>query len=126
MTMKKILSITTFVLLMLSAKVFAQSNLTWIVNDKGEKDYFKNKVEITSSFSGFASTVEAAVFFEKIKKNSEITSVQTLGKDANGNYLVSFKVKQPHTGKYYVEMFSKMGVGMVEARGKKKTTRELL
>jgi len=124
--MKNFLSITTFVLLMLSAKVFAQNNLTWIIIDKYEKGYFKNKLEIKSSFSGFTNASEAAAFFKKIKTNPEITSFETLGKDTKGNYLVSFNVKEPHDGNYYMAMFNKMGVSDVELNGQKKSFKEIL
>ena len=124
--MKKILTATAFTLLMFSAKVFAQNNITWVLNDKVENGYFKNKTEITSSFSGFGSASEASTFFEKLKLNPNISSVTTKGKDAKGNYLATFVVKEAHTGKYYVEMMNKMGVTDVEMNGEKKSATSLM
>jgi hypothetical protein len=124
--MKKKLSMLTFILVMLSAKIFAQSNLTWVITDKYEKGYFKDKLEIKSAFSGFTNAAEASGFFDKLKNQPAIASIEPLGKDVKGNYLVSFKVKEPHVAKYYVSMFSRMGVTNVIVNGETKTAQEIL
>src|SRR6185312_8109660 len=115
--MKKNIFITTCILLVLSVKLFSQSNLTWVINDKYENGYFKNKVEIKSGFSGFANAAEATTFFNKLKGNPEIVSVEQLGKDAKGNYLTSIKVKEPRNGNFYLTTFNKLGVNNVDFGG---------
>src|ERR1700756_5224638 len=124
--MKKIFTVTAFTLLMFSAKVFAQTNITWILSDKVEKGYFKNKTEFTSTFSGFSNAAEATAFFDKLKTIPNILSVTTNGKDAKGNYRATFTVKEPQAGKYYASIMSKIGVSEVEMNGQKKTTKSLL
>jgi hypothetical protein len=126
MNMKKNITTTVFILLILSVRLFAQNNLTWIINEKVENGYFKNKLEIKSSFSGFTNAIEAAAFFNKIKTNPEILSVEPLGKDEKGNYSVMFKVKEVHNAKFYLNMFNKTGVSYVEINGRKKGIPETL
>lgn len=124
--MKKNITATAFILLVLSVRLFAQSNLTWVINDKYEKGYFKSKTEIKSSFVGLLNATEAASFFKKIKENPEILSVDQLGKDSKGNYSVLLKVKEPQSAKFYLTMLNKIGVSNVELDGVKKSVQETM
>ena len=125
--MKKILTPFLFALVVFSStKVFSQANLTWILAGKPEKGYFKEKTTLDGSFSGFNNQNEVKAFCEKLKTNSLVASVQSLGKDAVGNYKITISMKEPNSGKYYAEWLNKLNVAYIQVGSEKKSTEELI
>lgn len=122
--MKKILSIACLVLLVLSSKVNAQSNLTWIVKDKIEDKTFDSKLEFHIAIEGLANQNEAILFCNKMRANQEVESCENLGKDETGAYLVTCKMKKPNEAIYYIGWAQKLGISYIVAKGEKKTPTE--
>ena len=119
--MKKILSIAIFTLMLLSAKSYAQTNLSWTIKDNGA---LKTRTEINSSFSGFSNQNEALAFFQKLRSNPDVASCEDLGKDASGNYNAKIKMKDVHNKQYYASFAMKYGITSITANGMTKTPRE--
>jgi len=125
--MKKIVAPFLFALVMFSsAKVFSQTNLTWILSGKPEQGYFKQKTTFDGSFSGFNNQNEVVAFCEKLKTNQLVASLQNLGKDVSGNYRIIFTMKEPNSGKYYAEWLHKLNVAFIQVGSEKKSTAEIL
>lgn len=122
--MKKIVSITCFVLLILSSKINAQNNLTWVVKDKIEDNTFKTKLDFHILIEGLANQNEATEFCNKIRANKEVESCENLGKEANGSYSILFKMRKPNEASYYIGWAQKLGVSYIIAKGEKKTPAE--
>lgn len=122
--MKKILSITCLLLLVLSTKINAQSNLTWVVKDKIEDKTFDSKLEFHISVEGLANQNEAVLFCNKIRSNQEVESCENLGKDEKGAYSITFKMKKPNQAIYYIGWAQKLGISYIVAKGEKKTPSE--
>ena len=122
--MKKIISILTIVLSILSINAIAQSNLTWVMKEKGDKTYFQ-KTEFNCGISGLNNQKEATAFFNKIKENPDVASVSDKGKDAAGNYTMTIMMKSIQNKKYYFDWATKLGITTVMAvNGQKKTLQE--
>lgn len=124
--MKKILSITCLVLLILSFKSYAQSNITWTLKDKGEKEFFKTHTAFHSNFSGFNNKEESSKFIDKIKSDPEIASAIVSNVDAKGNCDIVLNMKQPHDKVYYVGLAQKLGITYIQYNGQKKTPTEIM
>ena len=111
---------------MLSAKVYAQSNLTWKVKDNIQKGFFKSHTTFNTSFTGFTSKEEANKFFSKMKSNPEVLSAETSNVDANGNCDLKLVMKQTHDKMYYVGLAQKLGIAYFEINGVKKTPSQII
>jgi hypothetical protein len=122
--MKKILSIACLLLLVLSVKVNAQSNLTWIVKDKIEDKTFNSQLEFHILVEGLANQNEAIMLCNKIRTNQEVESCENLGKDEKGAYSIHFKMKNPKEAIYYIGWVQKLGFSYIVAKGEKKTPEE--
>jgi hypothetical protein len=122
--MKKILSIACLLLLVLSAKVNAQSNLTWIAKDKIEDKTFNSQLEFHILVEGLANQNEAIMLCNKIRTNQEVESCENLGKDEKGAYSINFKMKSPKEAIYYIGWAQKLGISYIVAKGEKKTPAE--
>lgn len=122
--MKKILSITCLLLLVLSTKINAQSNLTWIVKDKIEDKTFDSKLEFHISVEGLTNQNEAILFCNKMRANQEVESCENLGKDETGAYSITFKMKKPNEAMYYIGWAQKLGISYIVAKGEKKSPAE--
>lgn len=124
--MKKILTITSLVILMLATKAYSQSNLTWTLKDNVQKGYFKTNTIINSNFSGFTSKDEATKFCAKIKANAEVASAEVSNSDASGNCDIKLTFKQTHDRLYYLGMAQKLGVAYILVNGDKKTPTQIV
>lgn len=122
--MKKILSITCFVLLVFTTKVNAQNNLTWIVKDNIEDNTFKTRLEFHVAIEGLSNQNEVTNFCNKIKANPEVESCESVGKDANGGYLINLKMKKTNEALYYIGWANKLGISYIVVKGEKKSTAE--
>lgn len=122
--MKKILALVCLTLAVLTTKVHAQSNLTWIVKDKLTGDAVKRKLDFTVSLSGLGNQNEMTAFCQKIRSNNEVASCEDLGKDAAGNYTIRLKMKNVQDAKYYLGWVQKLGVAFIDINGEKKTPEE--
>ena len=124
--MKKIFSITCLAILMLSAKAYSQSNLTWKVKDNIQKGFFKSHTTFNTSFTGFTSKDEATKFFTKMRSNPEVVSAEVSNADANGNCDLKLVMKEAHDKMYYVGLAQKLGVAYFEVNGKKQTPDQIV
>lgn len=122
--MKKILSIIFFALFAFSPKANAQNNLTWVVKDKIEENTFKTRLEFHIAIEGLSSPNEATAFCNKMKTNQEVESCENVGKDENGAYLITLKMKKVNEAIYYIGWAQKLGISYIVAKGEKKTTAE--
>jgi hypothetical protein len=121
--MKKIISLCFFALLVLSGKIYAQSNLTWIPTSFGKG---AKVTQAKEAFTGFNNEKEVATFAQNVRNNPDVASCESLGKDASGNYVFDIKMKEAHGAKYYLNWAPKLGIAYVMVNGEKKTPRELL
>lgn len=110
----------------MATKAYSQSNLTWTLNEKGEKGFFKTHTAFHSNFSGFSNKEESAKFIDKIKSNPEIASADVSNMDAKGNCDVVLNMKQPHDKVYYVALAQKLGITYIQYNGQKKTPSEIM
>ena len=122
--MKKILSIACFTLLVLSSRLNAQSNLTWIAKDKIEDNTFKTRLEFHVAVAGLMNDNEANSFCDKMRTNKDLESCVNSGKDSNGSYLITFKMKKVNESIYYIGWAQKLGIAYIEAKGQRKTPAE--
>jgi|SRR6185437_5763447 len=121
--MKKIISILTVVLSIFSINAIAQSNLTWVMKEKGD-NYFQ-KTEFNCGISGLNNQKEATAFSNKIKENPDVASVLDKGKDAAGNYAMTIMMKSIQNKNYYFSWATKLGITTVMyVNGEKKTLQE--
>ncbi len=111
---------------MLSAKAYAQSNLTWKVKDNIQKGFFKSHTTFNTSFTGFTSKDQANKFFTKMRSNPEVVSADVSNVDANGNCDLKLVMKETHDKMYYVGLAQKLGVAYFEVNGKKQTPDEIV
>ncbi|MES2131783.1 MAG: hypothetical protein V4506_05490 [Bacteroidota bacterium] len=119
--MKKLLSIVCLSVLMLSAKVYAQSNITWTIKDNVQKGFFKTSTTFNTHFSGFTTKAQSDVLIQKMKAFSDVASATTTNADANGNCDLKLVMKSAHEKRYYLGVAQKLGIQYVEVNGNKKT-----
>lgn len=124
--MKKILTITSLVILMLATKAYSQSNLTWTVKDKVQKGFFKSSKVINSNFSGFSNKEEATVFINKLKADRSVLSAEVTSTDAKGNSDVKITFRDNHDKKFYVGMAQKYQVAYIAVNGDRKTPTQIM
>jgi uncharacterized protein (DUF2141 family) len=123
--MKKILSITSLIILLLSFKAYSQSNLTWTIKDQLEKGGIKTATVFNSNFAGFTSKQEAIAFSQKLKASQEIVSCDIIS-NSGTNCDIKLVMKQPHDKRYYAGFAAKMGISYIQVNGTKKTPAQWL
>ena len=124
--MKKVFSALAFMLMIYSSNSFAQSNLNWVLKEKADDAYFKRS-EFIFSFSGLSNPKDMTAFYAKLKANTDVSSVQEKGKDADGNYSFLIQMKAPQAKNYYLNWATKLGVAyIVNLKGDKKTPQQML
>jgi hypothetical protein len=124
--MKKILAITSVVILMLATKAYSQSNVTWTVKDKVQKGFFKTSKVINSNFSGFSNKEEATIFINKLKADRAVLSAEVSNTDAKGNSDVVLTFRDNHDKRFYVGMAQKYQVAYIAVNGDKKTPAQIM
>ena len=77
-----------------------------------------------SMFSIFLPSFEAITFCNKIRSNQEVASCENSGRDANGAYSITFKMKKANEAIYYIGWAQKLGIDFIVAKGEKKTPTE--
>ena len=106
---------------MLSAKVYAQSNITWTIKDNVQKGFFKTNTSFNTHFSGFSSKAQSDDLIQKMKAFSDVASATTTNADANGNCDLKLIMKSAHEKRYYLGVAQKLGIQYIEVNGTKKT-----
>jgi hypothetical protein len=99
--MKKYIATTLFLFIVLTGKIYSQSNLTWAFLEKFEKGQVKTTLQFKTKLSGFKNIQEA---------NSEVKSCIITNSDNAGNCDLLLIMKTPHNKKYYLTYAQKMGV----------------
>lgn len=123
--MKKIFSIGTLAMLMMSFNAYCQSNLNWVVKDNVQNDFFKSHTTLNTSITGFSNKTQADAFINQLRANSEVMSVEVSNTDASGNGDLKLTMKAIHDDMYYIGLAQKMGVEYVTVNGQKKTPMQL-
>lgn len=108
--MKKYIATTLFLFIVLTGKIYSQSNLTWAFLEKFEKGQVKTTLQFKTKLSGFKNIQEANKSINILKTNSEVKSCIITNSDNAGNCDLLLIMKIPHNKKYYLTYAQKMGV----------------
>lgn len=123
--MKKLLTLTLLSFIFsLSAK--SQSNIILSLTDKVEKGYFKTRNVFNASISGFSSKEESNKFYNYLKSNGDVKSIEVFNPDARGNSNIKLTMKAFHDKKYFIVLATKLNVGYIEINGEKKTVEAMM
>jgi hypothetical protein len=120
--MKKIslLSLLVFLLTAFSFSTKAQTSPTIIVKDKIDENYFKRRLELKATITGYNSENDVKKLCSSIATNGSIKKCETTGNDGNGNYDVVIVVKEPQEFSFYKGLAIKNNILYVVVNGEKK------
>lgn len=124
--MKKIFTIFVLGLIVLSGKIYAQSNITWTFTDPFEKHFFKSRTEFNMIVTGLNDDKAATAMHDKIVSNKDVAACTPFVKNAAGGYTTNLKMVKAQDGHYFMNWAEKIGVTYFSAGGKTKSLAELL
>jgi hypothetical protein len=122
--MKILFTFLTLAIMSLTGKAYAQSNPTWIFNDKAESKFFMSHTTFNITMSGLTQEQVTAIYGQ-IKSNKDVASCSAPTKNAAGNYNIVLAMQSAHDGKYYAKWAQKMGIGYFVVAGRSKNLAEL-